>query len=262
MSRSREIVGECAICGTRTRLTKEHIPQKRAFNDRQILMDTIDKYRSESKIRWKQTDKQAGHYEYTLCGSCNNNTGSWYGDDYVKFIYEICYYATERLADQQVDITLNSVYPLRIAKQALAYFCSICGPSFTKTHSSIRKLILDRNAYFNPYPLKLFLYIRATKGARMSGITGVISEVTGGKHKQTSVVSELSWWPIGWILTFMDQPDPIGLNVTSWFSHSYNERCNKTLQLPCLWAETAYPLDNRSPDQVIGDLDESSVYVN
>ena len=70
--------GICHLCGTFGQLSFEHVPPRRAFNELKIKSFKFwDIYCSK-----KGRDQQKGAGDYTLCNSCNNNTGSCYAESY------------------------------------------------------------------------------------------------------------------------------------------------------------------------------------
>lgn len=92
-----KIIGKCALCGRDCELTFEHIPPRKAFNwipektisGEQLICSLTD----SNRMPWdfsglKYQNDQKGMGAYTLCQTCNNNTGTWYGDEYVDGDYE------------------------------------------------------------------------------------------------------------------------------------------------------------------------------
>ena len=84
-----KITGECCICGTFGELTFEHVPPRAAFNDRRVFEAKLD---SLLGGQWKPgTPITKGRYvqrgvgRHSLCGKCNNDTGTGYGQAYVDF---------------------------------------------------------------------------------------------------------------------------------------------------------------------------------
>lgn len=189
---------ECSICGKIALLTKEHMPPQAAFNQERVLLAMIDKERSRAGVRWKGIEKASGNFGYALCERCNNNTGSWYGTEYVSFIRQAASYAKPQHLNRKVIINFRKIFPLRVVKEALAIICSSCGPGVTRQDTELRKLILDRKQRGLPSHLRLFAYLRGRQGGRSSGVAGVMDT----RRWMDKVVAEFSWWPIGWILTF------------------------------------------------------------
>ncbi len=103
-----------------------------------------------------------------------------------------------------------------------------------------------------PDYLKLHMYLRCHGGGRSSGIAGIMNTKTGS----SSVVSEVSWWPVGWILAFDDSQGVVEHNVSEWCKYGYGENRSVTVKLLCHFAVTAYPMDFRSPEQVLKERNE------
>ena len=88
--------GICKLCGKKRKLTFEHVPPNKAFNSETVvnyflkdINDTAPMI-DESEISEKNIygkDNQRGGGGYYLCGDCNNNTGSWYMDEYVDLAH-------------------------------------------------------------------------------------------------------------------------------------------------------------------------------
>ncbi len=79
--------GICHICRSDGPLSFEHVPPKSAFNDKPIVWrvgrDALDNLPSA-----RGQIKQKGAGAYTLCPTCNNKTGGWYGSAYAKWAYQ------------------------------------------------------------------------------------------------------------------------------------------------------------------------------
>ena len=76
---SRKHIGICHICGKEGELTFEHIPPRNALNNQATKMysgDNLIKRMQGEKAKYE--NQQAGAGRYSLCASCNNNTGQWY----------------------------------------------------------------------------------------------------------------------------------------------------------------------------------------
>ena len=103
MSRRAKIFGTCKLCGDPEQLTYEHVPPKAAFNNSknfyQATLDELIKIESVdldlakfSKFPLHSfTKKQGGIGYFSLCGKCNNDTGSWYGKDFVIWAEQAMY---------------------------------------------------------------------------------------------------------------------------------------------------------------------------
>lgn len=78
---SSKISGICHICGKKTELTFEHLPPRKANNNRAkaIVGDELTKHIAGNDKPWdfsscKYKDLQKGMGLYSLCQSCNNTT--------------------------------------------------------------------------------------------------------------------------------------------------------------------------------------------
>ncbi len=241
--------GRCYICGQLGKLSREHMPPEKAFNYDKVLLAKIDKERTKAVVRWQWEQRQGGNFEFVLCENCNNKTGSWYGNEYVKFVKACAQYANPQNAGKTFLLKVHDLFPLRVAKQAFAIMCASNGLGLSEKNLALRKLILDKHFRCVPEPLQFFSYLRCHGGGRSSGVAGIV-DLKGGKSK---VVAEFSWWPVGWILTFDNHTDIIATDITHWCKYDYDEQTSIELKLPCHWAVTAYPLDFRNPEQVVKD---------
>ena len=80
-------------------LTFEHLPPRKANNSNRakaIVGDELTKHIAGNDKPWdfsscKYKDLQKGMGLYSLCQACNNNTGTNYADEYIKFANTIGY---------------------------------------------------------------------------------------------------------------------------------------------------------------------------
>lgn len=230
------------------------MPPRKAFNDCGVLLARIDTEKSQTQVRWRHEERRGGNFEYVLCGKCNNDTGSWYGSEYVRFAKALAEFASPENAEETVDIRLHNLFPLRVVKQALAMMCASCGAGLAEKNPVLREMILHKLGRGIPGHLRVFAYLLCHEGGRSTGIAGMLNTSTG----RGKVVAEFSWWPVGWILTFEDYADINAFDVTWWCRCDYKEKRSVALSLPCHWNCTAYPLDFRNPDEVATALAASS----
>src|SRR5690348_901160 len=106
------MIGQCCICGEKeVKLSFEHVPPRKAYNDHRIFETNI-----QEMVRGKWDGQaipaqgkwvQGGAGRYTLCEWCNNVTGSWYGTPYITWAKQ----AFERIERSQGMLSL--AYPYR-----------------------------------------------------------------------------------------------------------------------------------------------------
>ena len=257
MARSKHI-GRCSLCGETKPLTREHVPPRKAFNDSPVLMYKIDKTSPEARFLPDGRTQQGGHSAPTLCASCNNNTGSWYARSYVDFVKACADRADPVYANKMVAVSAR-FYPLRVMKQALVMLCSSCSAGLTDNNPGLRALLLDKSYRHLPHPLRLYAYVKCDQSSRASGVAGVAQVNTETLNVVAArVVAELSWWPLGLVVSFNDMVLDKATDVTHWLDCTYEQSRHETVSLPCRWAVTPYPLDYRSPAQVVETIRQNT----
>jgi len=81
--------GKCHLCGKVGELSFEHVPPRKAFNEKPVVKAKFDEVLGlgpDAQI--KGPVQQRGMGDYTLCLKCNNDTGSWYGRSFVDWCYQ------------------------------------------------------------------------------------------------------------------------------------------------------------------------------
>lgn len=246
--------GTCYICGQLGKLSREHMPPRKAFNDCKVILKKIDSERTKAEVKWRLEQRQGGNFGFVLCEDCNNKTGSWYGSEYVKHIKVCAQYANIRNAEGLVSIQIHDLYPIRVVKEVLAMMCASCGPTLSHENPTLRNLVLNKNSKGFPDYLKIFTYIMSNEGGRSSGVAGILNLNDGISR----IVAEFSWWPVGWILTFDDNTNIAATDITHWCHFGYDEKIESIeIKLHCHWAATPYPLDFRNPEQVIRERERN-----
>ena len=139
--------GFCHICGEYVELTFEHIPPKQSGNCSQVNEISGDVlmacFADIERLPWdlkglKYKQKQKGMGKHTLCQRCNNNTGSWYGEDYVIFSNTMAALLAKERPQPNMGVSFTiEMRPLNFIKQVLSLFCSINKyPLNTKSEST------------------------------------------------------------------------------------------------------------------------------
>lgn len=109
--------GTCHLCGNLTWLSFEHVPPRAAFNSRPVTRLPLQRFlesRSFSELegmRGQQSQRGAG--AFTLCEPCNNNTGAWYGPEYVDWAWQGLRLLTQASVAPSLSFIVR-VFPLRI----------------------------------------------------------------------------------------------------------------------------------------------------
>jgi hypothetical protein len=253
----REKRGKCHICGMIGPLSFEHIPPRKAFNERPVVRAQFEELVGlgpDEPIRGQT--QQRGMGEYTLCPKCNNNTGSWYGKNFVDW----CYQGFEILLRSKGNpslIYLNYLFPLRILKQIITMFFSVNGPEFCDANPELVKFVLNRDKKYLSPKYRFFVYYNTSSRLRCSGVSSRVDINT----QNICVFSEMNYFPYGYVMTFdSPPPDQRLFEITHFSMCSYNEFKVTTLKLPVLPTHLWFPGDYRTKEQIIRDRIKSENY--
>jgi hypothetical protein len=269
--------GRCRICEKFTKLTKEHVLPKSAFNDRAYLEYYSTETREANIRQWQTREVNAsGLFVFSLCERCNNKSGRQYGGSYLDFVKGLVPIATLENANKDVEVSIKGIFPLRVVKQAISMVLStshagafrgyeyVASPFTNRNigknlravpdvkhlqnvYAELRRFVRSRDATGLPASVTLYAYATVSSG---SGLwTGIMGNATKGKREPFwGLVVGL--WPLHWVLALSGTPPSTPLlDLTDWANEQYATRRNMTFKIPCRWTFARYPLDFRSPDE-------------
>lgn len=227
--------GVCSICGKYDELTFEHIPPKQAFNWQRAKIYTGDEVlkRIEGEPA-KYCNLQQGMGKYSLCQSCNNNTGAWYAQTYCDFAMDVIKSLdkNEHLNHGDVvEFTFRRCCVLQIVKQVIAMFCSIL-PYDEVQRLGFDKLLLEKESNtVNRGLFDLRMYLTSPEnGQLMCGPAAVL--IKKDEYPETIWVADLGVYPFGYILNLTPEiPVKYGGSIMDMFSVKYDEKCDFKLSL-------------------------------
>ena len=238
-------------------LSFEHIPPRKAFNERPVVRARFEELVGlgpDEPIRGQT--QQRGMGEYTLCPKCNNNTGSWYGKNFVDW----CYQGFEILLRSKGNpslLYLNYLFPLRILKQIITMFFSVNGAEFCDANPELVKFVLNRDKKYLSPKYRFFVYYNTSSRLRCSGVSARIDINT----QNICVFSEMNYFPYGYVMTFdSPPPDQRLFDITHFSMCSYNEFKVTTLKLSVLPTHLWFPGDYRPKEQIIRDRIKAESY--
>lgn len=244
----KKVEGNCAICGTYGPLSFEHVPPRKAFNDypvREILFADAVNVGPDDPLRGRI--EQRGSGGYTLCGPCNNNMGAWYGGAFIDWCYQGMD-ILERAGGRPTLIYPHHIYPLRVLKQVVAMFCSV-NPHALRRHVELVRFVLNKEARGLPPVYRFFVYYNMGQRMRRVGIS-----VQGGNPAGLITLSEITYPPFGYVMTFNSPPpDACLCEITHFARRGYDEDLSVPLRLPVLPVHLVYPGDYRSKEQIMRD---------
>lgn len=245
--------GQCCICGVSGPLSFEHVPPRAAFNDRRIFEAETNKLIGARSFEELQAVK--GHYVQrgaganTLCTKCNNETGHWYGNQYVSWAFQGFQYVQSAPSGSSLLLPFH-ICPLRVFKQVVCMFASACGPTLVERRPELARFL--KNPQFNGFPLDIHVYCYLVApeslASRQSGITGVLNAIDGHRY----LFSEISFPPFGYIFSVDNTPQPDKrLTEITFFSYNrYTEFRSLYLRLSMLPVHSFLPADFRSAEDI------------
>ena len=243
--------GKCALCGKEGKLTFEHIPPRAAFNSEPVRPVTLQAIlEGPDREPWdisglKYINQQQGMGVHSLCASCNNITGAWYGDAYRELAYRAMALVETQIDPSYQSVEFKNVYPLRFIKQILSLFCSV-NPG--AKIDDLRELVLNRDQYgIDKTQYKLCMYFTRSKTKRYFGFTGM-SMLTG----ETLLFSEITAAPFGFLL-YLDPPADYafpGFDITPLADSKNDDLCNIKMPLTFLEVNNWLPHDYRTKDEI------------
>jgi hypothetical protein len=265
--------GKCHICQKETNLTFEHIPPCKAFNSesaKSIEGDEMLKLMADGdRMPWemdglKYVQKQRGMGMYSLCQKCNNITGTYYGNEYVKFANTINILFPEIVKKNKetnsniVGINIEGINPLLFAKQVLSMFCSTC-PHITKKDSNVKELILNKEKRgLNPEKYKLSMFLLNEYKIGYTGYQAMFISGVGIRK-----IATIDAYPFGFVLEF----DPLRniktpeLDITSFFNDYECKEYNLKFGIPVLERNNIFSCDYRTKEEILKCVSENKEYI-
>ena len=238
MARRKTKSGKCCLCGKVGKLSFEHVPPEKAFNDNKVFHDNVNNMLRNHKLKISQR----GVGDHTLCEPCNNDTGSMYGTAFVEF----CKRAAEVLSQAYGYPALHyeyKTYPLRVIKQIVTMFFSTNGLEWRKSCPELEKFVLEKLQNNLPKRYRIFIYYNIEGSLlKHTGIQRVLEFDPEWIASPTlSKRSEIVHPPFGYLMTIdSDKPDDRLFDI-SWFSKfSYDEHRHVCLKITVLPIYTMY----------------------
>lgn len=260
--------GTCVICGKETILTYEHIPPKMALNNAPIKSyNGFNVMVDDNILPWdfegrKYKNLQKGMGKYTLCKECNNNTGSWYGNDYCEFAQNIAtaIQSFNIPKDKNVIFECKNIYPLRIVKQIVSMFLSV---NYDYIFQDLQEFVKDRySTKFDESKYQIRMYLNNGKIHKLLPKTGIIKfgDTDNLINWDSSLfVSEITTFPLCFILYFdpTNNQKKYGTDITSFCKFGYDDECNIQIPLALKEVNTSIHCDFRTKDEVESTIKKS-----
>jgi hypothetical protein len=236
--------GFCRLCGRYGKLSFEHIPPKKAFNDHQQLLRTMEDHlskRSYSRFR-------KGLGSYSLCERCNNYTGAWYGQAFVAWTRQGYDWLDKVHGEKMLNLPYY-IRPLNVLKQVLVMAMAMSTEVSLNAHRDVRQFLLSPRQRHLPLDYRAFVYFGMKGQLRFN--SGMALLDTEGKGADF-IMAEVALPPFGYYVTrpVGDRPslaESKGLYDISWFAnYGFNEWTQVHLRIPTRETHFPSPLDYRN----------------
>ena len=216
-----ETNNQCHVCLNETTLTKEHVPQKSAFNDCTSLWERL--YTPpKSKASASRVNIRGGFRVRTLCQPCNSELCSGYASEYVKFVRHIVEspqlfdgWGSKRIISLQCDT-------LMVAKEIAAMILAVEPLAFAKHCSDLRNFVLNPTLRFKPaFDVFAFLVPDVPEAGTVSRMHG---RVDCYAPRFGMIGGEISRFPFGFVFAHNlgEGYDHSTLtNITHWFHQEH-----------------------------------------
>lgn len=231
MRKGNTTVGKCAICGQHKKLTFEHVPPQSAFNNKSIYIQTHDYlFEERSYLYGKKKKSNKGFGGYTLCESCNNNTGDWYARDFGDFAHQGMQAIQNLNAPSYNIVGRYDIKPLNVLKQIVTMFMSADKSGHLQSQKDLVDYILNKDSQLLPDRYKVFIYSTLSSTKRFLGYSSVYDPQLGIQNW-----SEINFQPFGYLLAEESGPahkDMVEISIFNRFK--YNEQKEVFLITPYL----------------------------
>jgi hypothetical protein len=240
----KERIGTCSICSNIGKLSFEHLPPESAFNNKPIYTQDFERlFDNKSYLYLKKSVSQRGFGRYSLCVTCNNNTGSWYAKDYLSFASQ----SLEFINQQKGEFVISGEYilsPLSILKQIVSMFMSINHNSQLNNDHLLVKFILDKENQCLPEKYRVYMYSNMSSVKRMLELQTVFVDM------KNYYFSEFNFSPFGFVFTVdSEKPNEYLIDITHFKEFKYNQSVKLSINSANLEVSKPWPgfYDNLEP---------------
>ena len=251
----------CRLCGKKTELSFEHIPPKSAHNKNKVKTYNGKQLIGREEYPWvlddlpyKQSQKGAGLY--SLCQQCNNKTGTWYGNEYVKFVNAVLgvlEQADNIKSNEFINFTLFDFNLLAVFKQIMSFFCST--NTYNTFDDELRSFVLTPESNkFDDIKYRLYMYLVDPRKRNSSSWTGQMMCMRN--DVKVYFYSEVIVPPFGFLIRFNDKREDEykECDITDLSKCEYNTKYDCEFLLRVFERNTCIPTDYRTKEEVVSDV--------
>jgi hypothetical protein len=255
----------CRICRSAVaKLSYEHVPPRAAFNEDPKTVYGLAEWlaREEDGTMSGGRIEQRGAGGRTLCERCNNNTGSWYGNELAlaaragaRILLDVPLKEFDALTEPQygrvqIKQTDRHPHPLRFIKQIVTMLLATSPSELALNHPELGDFVADRNRTGLPDRYRFYLSLFAGPMARSTGVAERI-DLERGRH---DALVEVAFPPFAYVMTIDSEPEAIETcDVTEFTTVGYDQRADIELDLLIAFGHTPYPADYRTTAMIERD---------
>lgn len=228
--------GKCRICSKYGKLTFEHVPPQSAFNSNPVFFQkSVHLHDKKSYLYGQRIRSNQGAGGYYLCKSCNNLTGSYYGDSYKKFAYIGMMALTNRIWTSKTITFEYAFQPLNVLKQVLSMFMCLDSGGELLRLKGLTEFILNKNSQNLPPNIRIFMYHTVSKEVRNGW--GMVN--SGGS---THILGEITYPPFGFVYALDSEPirDDF-FEITRFKNFKFNQTFQVRIDIPFISPKTYIP---------------------
>lgn len=247
-------LGYCRICGSYTELTDEHIPPKKAFNQKPVQFGTLQDLLGVTGRPYSKFRK--GVVVRTLCEPCNNTTGDWYARDFINWTNQAYDWLNRMSPVDQLALPYQ-IKPLNVIKQIITMTLALSFEANLPFNSEIREFIYNRERKYLPPQIRVYTYFNPGYKTRISNYECVISKFDSSPFvgRSTYVHAEIAMPPLGYCIISTEERTNLaelaGLYDMTYFTKfNYNRWVEMYIKLPLRETNSQFPLDYRTKQEV------------
>jgi len=254
-------IGYCRLCGQEKELSDEHIPPRKAFNDKQVTFETMQDALGFSGRKYSKF--RNGITRQSICESCNNLTGAWYGTAFVEWTRQ-GYVWLEKLENRNALLLPYNIMPLNVIKQIVVMMLAMS--SFHKhiCQDDLRRFAFNRTQKYLPPNFRIYMYFNKGGKPRFTDQELVIFRADLGAIDYVN--AEIALPPFGYCVTSTSRKgikslaEHQGLYDITRFAHfDYNVWTTVYLTLPIRETHEPFPLDYRHDAEVKEHLRQNRI---
>lgn len=155
--------GKCRLCGKTKKLSFKHVPPESAFNSKAVFFQGFENLHNKSSYAYgkrKRSHRGAGGMYF--CVSCNNDSGSWYANDYKEFAQIGMHVLKSRVYANKYMCAEYPIKPLNVLKQILMMFVALESSEYLIKQSGLKQFLMVPKNTNLPNGIRIFTYLTST----------------------------------------------------------------------------------------------------